>query len=58
MKPFALAALAATAFALLPRAAAAQAAPELAGSEWVNSGELSLERLRGKVVVLYFFEEG
>lgn len=33
------------------------AAPELRGSGWVNSREISLERIRGKAVVLYFFEE-
>ncbi len=31
---------------------------ELKGTGWVNSKEMSLDRLRGKVVVLYFFEEG
>lgn len=34
-----------------------QDAPELRGAGWVNSRELSLERLKGKVVVLYFYEE-
>lgn len=28
------------------------------GTGWVNSKELHAERLRGKVVALYFFEEG
>lgn len=37
--------------------ARADKAPELSGSGWVNSKELSLERLRGKIVVLLFFEE-
>lgn len=49
MTTIALAALA----ALLP-----QESLELRGSGWVNSKELRLDRLRGKVVVLYFFEEG
>ena len=31
---------------------------DLSGSGWVNSKELDLERLRGKVVALYFYEEG
>jgi hypothetical protein len=31
---------------------------EFKGSGWVNSRDLNLERLRGKVVVLHFFEEG
>ena len=35
-----------------------QETPELRGSGWVNAKELSLERLKGKIVVLYFFEEG
>jgi hypothetical protein len=35
-----------------------EGAAELRGTGWVNSKELSLERLRGKVVALYFFEEG
>ena len=42
---------------LLPAAAWAQEI-EFKGSGWVNTRELSLERLKGKVVVLYFFEEG
>jgi hypothetical protein len=33
------------------------AAPELSGTGWVNSGELDLERFRGRIVFLYFFEE-
>ncbi len=33
-------------------------APELRGTGWVNGKELSLERLKGKVVALYFYEEG
>lgn len=31
---------------------------ELSGSGWVNSKALDLSRLRGKVVALYFYEEG
>jgi hypothetical protein len=46
------------ALALLAASPAQEGAPELRGSGWVNSKELSLERLRGKVVALYFFEEG
>lgn len=42
---------------LIPAAAWAQEI-EFKGSGWVNTRELSLERLKGKVVVLYFFEEG
>ncbi len=46
-------------FLLAPLASQArQGAPELRGSGWVNGKELSLERLKGKAVVLYFFEEG
>jgi hypothetical protein len=43
---------------LLLAVALAQDTLEFKGTGWVNSKELSLERLRGKVVVLYFFEEG
>ena len=42
---------------LVPAAAWAQEF-EFKGSTWVNTRELSLERLRGKIVVLHFFEEG
>ena len=42
---------------LIPAAAWAQEI-EFKGSGWVNTRELSLERLKGKVVVLHFFEEG
>ena len=35
----------------------AQESPEFYGS-WVNSRDLKLENLKGKVVVVYFFEEG
>ena len=40
----------------LPAAAWAQEF-EFKGSTWVNTRELSLERLKGKVVVLHFYEE-
>jgi hypothetical protein len=44
---------------LLLALALVQDAPfELKGTGWVNSKELHLERLRGKVVALYFYEEG
>lgn len=43
---------------LAPAAAWAQESFEFRGSGWVNARELHLDRLRGKVVVLYFFEEG
>ncbi|HLF94090.1 MAG TPA: hypothetical protein VJB14_11570 [Planctomycetota bacterium] len=46
------------AFLALPAAAAAQELPEFRGTGWVNSKDLSLERLKGKVVVLYLYEEG
>lgn len=52
------AALAALAISAVPAVAAADQAPELRGAGWVNATDLSLERLRGKVVVLYFYEEG
>ncbi len=42
---------------LVPAAAWAQEF-EFKGTTWVNTRELSLERLKGKVVVLHFFEEG
>ena len=35
-----------------------EGAPELRGSGGVNGKELSLERLKGKIVALYFYEEG
>jgi hypothetical protein len=41
----------------LPAAAWAQETLELKGSGWVNAKDLSLERLKGKVVYVYFFEE-
>ena len=46
--------------ALLLAAATAEAQEglDLSGSGWVNSKALDLERLRGKVVALYFYEEG
>lgn len=39
-------------------AAAQEGSLELRGSGWVNSRDLSLDRLKGKVVVLYAYEEG
>lgn len=41
----------------MPAAAWAQETLELKGSGWVNARDLSLERLKGKVVYVYFFEE-
>ena len=41
----------------MPAAAWAQETLELKGSGWVNARDISLERLKGKVVVVYFFEE-
>lgn len=41
---------------LVPAAAWAQEF-DFKGSGWVNSRELNLERLKGKVVVLHFYEE-
>ena len=35
----------------------AQDSPEFSGT-WVNSRDLKLENLKGKIVVVYFFEEG
>lgn len=46
----------ALAFAAAPQDFAST--PEFLGSGWVNSKDLSLERLKGKAVLLYFFEEG
>jgi len=44
---------------LLLALAVVQDAPlEFKGTGWVNSKELHLDRLRGKVVALYFYEEG
>ena len=43
---------------LLLAAALAQEPVEFKGTGWVNVKELHLDRLRGKVVVLYFYEEG
>ena len=44
------------ALALALSSAAGPAAPELSGTGWVNAQDLDLERFRGKVVLLYFFE--
>ena len=41
----------------VPGAAWAQDSLELKGSGWVNARDISLERLKGKVVVVYFYEE-
>ena len=41
----------------VPAAAWAQESLELKGSGWVNARDISLERLKGKVVFVYFFEE-
>ena len=58
MRHFFATMIAALAMAAFPALAAADEAPELRGTGWVNAGDLSLARLRGKVVVLYFYEEG
>ena len=49
--------LALLAAALVPSIASAQESFELKGSGWVNSKEMSVDRLKGKVVVLYFFSD-
>ena len=41
----------------VPAVAGAQDSLDLKGSGWVNARDISLERLKGKVVVVYFFEE-
>jgi hypothetical protein len=46
------------ALGILWSAALQEGPPELAGAGWVNTPGLSLERLKGKAVFLYFFEEG
>lgn len=43
---------------LLLAAALVQEPVEFKATAWVNTRELHLDRLRGKVVVLYFYEEG
>lgn len=50
--------LAMAAALFIPAAAWAQDSFDFKGSGWVNVRELHLERLRGKVVVVHFFEEG
>jgi hypothetical protein len=35
-----------------------QAAPEISGGPWINSEPLSLERLRGRVVLVEFWTYG
>jgi len=42
---------------LAPVAAWAQETIEFRGSGWVNARDISLERLKGKVVFIYFVEE-
>ncbi len=42
---------------LIPAAAWAQDTLELKGSGWVNAKDIGLERLKGKVIVVFFFEE-
>jgi len=42
---------------LVPAAAWAQETIEFKGSGWVNAKEISLDRLKGKVVFVYFVEE-
>jgi thiol-disulfide isomerase/thioredoxin len=42
---------------LVPAAAWAQDSLELKGSGWVNAKDIGLDRLKGKVVVVFFFEE-
>jgi hypothetical protein len=49
--------LALVASVLFPSVAGAQESFELRGTGWVNSKEMSLDRLKGKVVVLYFFSD-
>jgi len=53
MRKFAM--LAALAAFAAPAAAWAQDTLDLKGSGWVNAKDLSLDRLKGKVVVVYFF---
>jgi hypothetical protein len=53
-----LPALALLSASLASTAARAQESFELKGSGgWINSKEMSLDRLKGKVVVLYFFSD-
>jgi hypothetical protein len=35
-----------------------QPAPEITGGPWINSGPLSMERLRGRVVAVEFWTYG
>ena len=42
---------------LLATLSVQDAAPELEGAGWVNSREISVDRLKGKIVALYFYEE-
>jgi hypothetical protein len=43
--------------AAAPAAPQDQVATEFNGAGWVNSPALSLDRLRGKIVLMYFYEE-
>ena len=42
---------------LAPAAAWAQDTIEFKGAGWVNAKDISLDRLKGKVVFVYFVEE-
>lgn len=42
---------------LVPAAAWAQESIDFKGSGWVNAKDINLERLKGKVVFIYFVEE-
>ena len=42
---------------LVPAAAWAQETIDFKGSGWVNAKDISLDRLKGKVVFVYFVEE-
>ena len=42
---------------IAPTAAADQESFEFKGSGWVNTRDLHLDRLKGKVVLLHFYEE-
>ena len=42
---------------LVPAAAWTQESIDFKGSGWVNAKDINLERLKGKVVFIYFVEE-
>jgi len=42
---------------LVPASAWAQESIDFKGSGWVNAKDINLERLKGKVVFIYFVEE-